>query len=81
MAPSLDRAKRKAAGLIMLQVFHIQESAVNHMLRLVIDQHYKMGTGQGLTKREREEIHKVASSLHKYANWMRDKAHELLGTE
>lgn len=78
MAPPLSKVKRKAAGFVMLQAFHIQESAVNHILRLIMDGHDRMGLGQGLTAKEREQVQAVASSLHKYSNWMRTQGNRYL---
>lgn len=70
MPPSLDDVKRKAAGHVMLVLFHLVSSSVVHPLKIMASKS-NSGLGSGLTDKERELVLKMSTELFEKAELMR----------
>ena len=76
---ALDRAQRKAAGLVCLCVFHTLSSGVVHTLRMQIDHRVPLTSlAGGLTIKEQELITRKMKELSETADLFRRLGWRLL---
>jgi hypothetical protein len=76
---ALDRAQRKAAGVVCLSVFHILSSGVVHTLRMMVDDRISLTSATGgLTVKEQELIQRKMKELSDTADIFRRLGWRLL---